>query len=102
MGDSGKCRRCKRYMAACEDQFDNDEDGKLCARHLDVRDYQKREYMTDCWAHLAHVQRMKLYSAVSLLQSAELASFMHTDYQASCATRIREFLTDPETQELLE
>ena len=97
---SEKCMRCKRTIAVDEEQFENDEDGRLCARSLGIR-YRKLEYTSDCWAHLAHVQRMKLSSAVSLLQSAEMAGFMNKGYQASCAESIRDFLTDPETQELI-
>ena len=95
-----KCKRCKRLLAADEEQFESDEDGKMCARHLDVR-YRKLEYTSDCWAHLAHVQNLKLMKATSLLRSAEMASHMSAGYQASCAADIRAFLVDPTTEELV-
>lgn len=95
-----KCKHCGRPTATIE-TLNADEDGLLCGRGLRLGKTDSLEMYGECCAHEAHVLRMRLLQAESLLNGVSMLSFMGAEYRDKHLSRIDEFLKDGELAKLM-
>ena len=92
--DRDTCTRCFRPKPLTAQEYDEDVDDKLglCARGSRVTSMTAHEATLECTSHEAHVYKLRLRRAETLLNSATALPFMGGEYVERVTGEIREFL----------
>ena len=84
-----KCKYCGRVRAASAQEFEDDIDGRagLCGRGTG-----HSEAYYDCLSHEAHVSKLRLMRAETLLSAARMLHLMDRPYVDRVTSEITAFL----------